>query len=356
MSLTRIIAVALLVVLPGPVLADVLTLREDHPQTYVVRKGDTLWDISEHFLATPWLWPRLWQANPQVANPHLIYPGDRLQLIWVNGEPRLVRKKVVHLSPQVRIEPKEKPIPTLPLAALQAFLPLDRVMQPDRLEQAPQVLGTSRGHMRVVSQERLYASTSLDPASSYGIFRPAQIYVDKDSGETLGQRLDFIAAASVLPRQESELYSALEVARDYRAAQQGDRLLPLPEGEGLDVYFAPTLARPGLNGYILDSESRSRALSKHDVVFVSLGANDAVRVGDVLRIYRPGQEVIASGEQWFYRERAPLASRLLGGHDYQLPDAPVGELMVFRTYESMALALITRSEDLIRQGYRISSD
>jgi len=354
MSVKRYIAVLLLVALPGWSVADVLKLREDRPDTYVVKKGDTLWDISEHFLATPWLWPRLWQANPQVANPHLIYPGDRLQLIWVDGEPRLVRKKVVHLSPQIHIAPKDKPIPTLPLTALQAYLPLDRVMQPTMLADAPRVLGSSRGNIRMVSQERLYASAPLAPERSYGIFRPGQIYVDKDSGETLGQRLDFIAAAQVLPRQESEQYSALAVERDYREIQQGDRILPLPQEEGIDAFFAPKLAQSGLNGYILDSDRHARALSKHDVVFISLGARDELQVGDVLRIYRPGQEVAAAGEQWSYLDRAPLLSRLKP--DYRLPDAPVGELMVFRTYETMALALITRAEDLIRQDYRISSD
>ncbi|MGH8028922.1 MAG: LysM peptidoglycan-binding domain-containing protein, partial [Arenimonas sp.] len=60
-------------------------LREDHPATYVVQKGDTLWDISARFLNKPWLWPEIWQANPQVKNPHLIYPGDVLSLVYIDG-------------------------------------------------------------------------------------------------------------------------------------------------------------------------------------------------------------------------------------------------------------------------------
>ena len=60
--------------------AAAVDLRGDHPDTYVVQRGDTLWDIAGRFLKRPWLWPEIWQANPQVQNPHLIYPGDVLSL------------------------------------------------------------------------------------------------------------------------------------------------------------------------------------------------------------------------------------------------------------------------------------
>ena len=73
--------------LAQPVLSDVL--RADHPEQYVVVKGDTLWDISARFLEKPWLWPQIWKKNPQVQNPDLIYPGDSIRLTYVDGKPYL---------------------------------------------------------------------------------------------------------------------------------------------------------------------------------------------------------------------------------------------------------------------------
>ena len=78
-------------------------LKQQHPDRYIVKKGDTLWDIAGMFLNKPWLWPEIWQINPQVANPHLIYPGDELELIYLDGKPRLRMKAgVLRLSPRVR--------------------------------------------------------------------------------------------------------------------------------------------------------------------------------------------------------------------------------------------------------------
>ena len=76
--LKRLLAVLTATLLTLATFAFAAELREDHPSTYTVKKGDTLWDISARFLSEPWLWPEIWQANPQVKNPHLIYPGDVL--------------------------------------------------------------------------------------------------------------------------------------------------------------------------------------------------------------------------------------------------------------------------------------
>ena len=83
-------------------------LADGHPDEYVVQVGDTLWDISATFLKDPWYWPEIWYVNPDIENPHLIYPGDVLGLIYIDGQPRItnVRASTWRMSPQARVSPR----------------------------------------------------------------------------------------------------------------------------------------------------------------------------------------------------------------------------------------------------------
>ena len=90
MSTKKLLGMVLAALLTtGSLIAADVVLNPDHPDRYVVVKGDTLWDISGRFLRDPWMWPEVWYVNPQVANPHLIYPGDILNLVYVDGKPQI---------------------------------------------------------------------------------------------------------------------------------------------------------------------------------------------------------------------------------------------------------------------------
>src|SRR5690606_20330822 len=124
-----------------------VTIREDSPTTYTVVRGDTLWDIAGRFLDEPWLWPQVWQVNPQIENPDLIYPGDVIELAYENGSPilRLARGTesdlpTVRLSPQVRREPILSPIPAIALDQISSFLSNDSILDAASYDRAPAVL------------------------------------------------------------------------------------------------------------------------------------------------------------------------------------------------------------------------
>src|SRR5207344_1139024 len=108
----RLLAVLTAMLLTLATYAYAAEMVQDHPSTYTVRKGDTLWDISARFLKKPWLWPEIWQANPQVKNPHLIYPGDVLSLVYIGGRPYVS-------GPQVHTG---EPVSTIPLGDIEGFL------------------------------------------------------------------------------------------------------------------------------------------------------------------------------------------------------------------------------------------
>ena len=174
-------------------------LRSDHPERYTVVKGDTLWDISARFLNNPWYWPEIWHVNPQVANPHLIYPGDRLALVYIDGKPRITKvatSDVVKLSPQVRSEAIDTPIPAIPLDAIASFLTETRIVSPEEINGAPYVLEGEDGRIITGAGDRIYARGEK-PADRVGIFRRSKEFVDPDTGEFLGLEARSIARGNV---------------------------------------------------------------------------------------------------------------------------------------------------------------
>lgn len=131
-----------------------LTVKANAPQTYTVVKGDTLWDISALYLDNPWLWPRLWQINPEIDNPHLIYPGDKLTLVWRNGQPVLSLKPMVKLSPKVRVLEK-KAVPTVQEGLVLPYLYTDRLLDKQTLQESQRVLGASDGKQYLTAQNQV---------------------------------------------------------------------------------------------------------------------------------------------------------------------------------------------------------
>src|SRR5690606_21455685 len=148
-------------------------LRDDHPDRYVVQRGDTLWDIAARFLRAPWLWPEIWQANPQVANPHLIYPGDVLNLSYLGGRPQLTRD-----GPQVR-ESDEEAIPALPLPEIVPFTKRMRVLDNDAWKGLPYVVGLEENRLRTAESNYVYVrGLQAQPGERVAIVRPTLAYRD----------------------------------------------------------------------------------------------------------------------------------------------------------------------------------
>lgn len=226
--------------------ADTLALKKDHPDRYVVQKGDTLWDISGRFLTKPWLWPRLWDMNKQIKNPHWIYPGDRLRLTWVNGQPKLVLdssdarsgKKVITLTPKMRIEEKQGPVSTVEYSDISQFLRADMVADSNvDLEHMPYVLGENDDTSIFMSQgQTLHVRGKPDLNTNYGVYRIGNVYKDEQTGEELGRQLELVGVV-----QPKELYdtdiTSVEVLSSFSEIRRGDRLLPMLSESSIDAFF-----------------------------------------------------------------------------------------------------------------------
>lgn len=355
MKLRRILLVGLLAGYGFSLQAETLTLKDGYPSTYRVKKGDTLWDISAHFLRSPWLWPKLWQANPQVANPHLIYPGDLLTLIWVNGQPRLVREspadKTVHLAPRVRIEPA---VPTISFSSIAGFTDSHHMVAPQSMEGAPYILGDEDGREVMVTGSRIYVRGALDEDGVYGVYRPGEVILDRDSDEPLGQRSALVGTLKVTSRQQG--MALAEVTSMKQEMRQGDKVLPLSSDESIAVFYYP---RPGpvlTQSHVVTMGREGTAAGRNGVVFINKGLREGVQSGDLYSVLKPGPAIYdGSGYHAGQLEYADLASvyQRLTGPAEQLPAKPIARLMVFKVYDKLSAALVLDSEDIVRVGYPV---
>src|SRR5271169_3391241 len=130
------------------------------PDSYVVKHGDTLWGIAKVFLRDPWYWPEIWQVNPQVHNPHLIYPGDTLRLVYIEGKPQILLQRAergdeARVEPRVRSQPLEASITTIPYAAVAAFMSKPIVLDKDQIKSAPYVMDARDYHVLVADGDTL---------------------------------------------------------------------------------------------------------------------------------------------------------------------------------------------------------
>lgn len=301
--------------------------KEGHPQTYQVVKGDTLWDIAGRFLSVPWEWPEIWHANPQIDNPHLIYPGDIISLVYIDGQPRLTVNRgaggTIKLSPTVRAKPMAEAIPTIPLEAINAFLNAGRILDSaEPLETAPYVIGGEAESVVAGAGNRIYARGEIEEnIPAFGIYRRGKAYTDPETGELLGIHAQDIGNADVVATEDD--ITTLNVTRSRQEVRIGDRLLKTEERPVSSTFF-PSDPDREVRGLIVDVPNGVTQIGQYDVVLLNKGTRDGLKEGSVLAIYKTGETV---------RDRVQ-------NERVQLPDERAGLLMVFRAYDKMSYGIV----------------
>lgn len=306
-----------------PAMADTLTLRPDAPERYVVKKGDTLWDISSRFLQSPWKWPQLWNMNrDEVRNPHLIFPGETLQLSMVNGQPRLSRAtdlpRVVKLSPEVRAEPLDSAIPTIPDKVIGPFLKRPLLLENENdYQNAPRIVAGPDNRVILTSMDRVY-SEALDSGGIWQAYRLGRTVKDPDSGEVLGIEITYGGDLQV---EKSGAVTTLSVRKIAEEVLVGDRLMksaPLPV-----TNFIPKEPPENLSGRIVSSYGGVNEIGQQFNVMINRGQRDGIEPGHVFGIYKAPRTVTTSNKQ-----------------QVTLPEEKVGRLMVFRVFNKASYALV----------------
>lgn len=319
---------ALLLLAAGGLAHAAVELKDGHPDRYTVVKGDTLWDISGKFLREPWKWPEIWHANPQIQNPHLIYPGDTLSLVYIDGQPRLMLNRgesrgTVKLSPKVRSTPMAEAIPTIPLEKINSFLLSNRIVDtPEQFEGQPYIVAGNAERVVSGAGDRIYARGTFEEGQPvYGIFRQGRTYTDPDTKEFLGINADDIGTGEVVA-EEGDI-ATMTLLRTTQEVRLGDRLFPTEE-RAVNSTFMPSAPASDIKGLILDVPRGVTQIGQFDVVTINKGKRDGLAEGNVLAVYKTGETV---------RDR-------ITGESVKVPDERSGLLMVFRTYDKLSYGLV----------------
>ena len=306
---------------------------------YVVKKGDTLWDIAKRFLNDPWLWPEVWHINPKIRNPHLIYPGDVVRLYYVDGKPYLTLEgkggvpvapvkglKTVRLSPRPHAQPLEKAISTLPYDLIAPFLKHASVIsEDDILEDAPYIVSSFEEHLVSGSGSKVYArGMSKSNTGNYTVVRPGGTYRDPETGDILGYEVVHIADARVVKLGEP---ASLMISEATQEVLNEDRLLPF-EGKKPDFYFFPSAPSKSVRGQIISVMGGVSLIGQYSVVVLNRGEADGMVAGHVLAVYQDGAYVRDPVD------RSPV----------KLPEERAGIMMIFRTFEKVSYALVLEAE------------
>jgi len=328
----------------------------ESPQTYIVQEGDTLWDISTVFLRDPWFWPEIWFKNPQVENPHLIYPGDTLAIVYVGGERKvqvlsrggdpsvqLLSRgangsvpsqtagglKVVKINPRKRNSSIDATIPSIPIESIRHLLERPLIIDEDTLENSAYVLSSLDNHLINSVSDKLYVR-KLDTTQGIGryhIYRPNRPLFDPITNELLGYEAIYVGESRLLLRGDP---ASVRVTSSEREILRDDRVMPM-DNTSFDRDFFPKPPSTDVSGKIValvDSISKSGAFQ---TIAINLGNRDGVESGNILRIRRNG-DVVADKN-----ENDPLFT-------VSLPDEQIGMAMVIRSFEKMSYALIMEAD------------
>jgi hypothetical protein len=380
----RQLVVSLAMLLAMPALADTLKLQDTAPDTYVVVKGDTLWDISARFLKDPWRWPQIWNLNrEEIKNPHWIYPGDLIVLDRSGTEPRLTLVKggppTVKLSPGVRASDiGSEAVPAIPTQAIHPFLAQPRVVDKGALDSAPFILGSNDERVVMGAGDDAFATGGKPGVTRWNVLRPGKTLKDPETGDVLGYEVEYLGDARTLlegaPQKIRITHSAQEI-------QQGDKLLEASDTSPFE--YIPHPPEDEIRGRIVSAYGGMSDSGRYQTVVINRGSSDGLEPGHVLAVVREGKAVTLSKDEqdrltwvsekssgaadgaWLYTDVRCLNQDSKVSYDQaaaarntfretclsnrssravKLPDARSGLLMVYRVFDRVSYALIMESD------------
>lgn len=330
-------------------------LSPNAPDSYTVKTGDTLWDISKLFLTSPWRWPELWGMNlDQIRNPHLIYPGQVLFLDKSSGRGRLRVGEPVgggdgRLSPRVRTTDVNNGIPAVNLAQIEPFLNEAVIFDTEELNKAPRIVSAQENRVLLTRGDLAYTRGDLKGQTTFRVFREPVPLKDPSTQEILGYEGVFLGTVELSRRGDSPGAGAAKkgdivpdtvtVLSTRQEMKTGDRLAPMPTREF--VNHVPRAPQGEMNGQIVEVYGEALLAGQNQIVSLNRGARNGLEPGHVLALWRDGKRIIDKTDP-----KSPTI---------KLPDERHGLLYVFRVFNRMSYALILSVNDPVASGDRFTA-
>jgi hypothetical protein len=298
-------------------------LAAGHPNEYVVQVGDTLWDIAATFLKDPWYWPEIWYVNPEIENPHLIYPGDVLGLVTIDGSPRItnVRTSTYRMSPQARVTPLTESINSVPFEAISSFLSVGAVLEKNQIEAMPYIVSSRGEHLITAAGNSVYVRGADDaaPGTRFHIVHLGDDLRDPDNNDLLGRHGLLVGKGTLRVSGDPGTFALTNTTREIL---EGDKLIP--EIVNIPLNYFPKAPSSNINGRIMAVVGGVTQIGQYQVVIVNRGTDHGLSDGDVLSIFQTGQQV---------------KDQTAGGK-VTLPDEHAGTMMIFKSYSRISYGLV----------------
>jgi len=310
----------------GVTTADV---KADLPQPYVVKKGDTLWDIANYFFKDPYKWLKIWEKNLYITNPDLIYPGNE---IWFNPQ----KKKqggVSTLRPQPTIisKPVERLEGKIDTSLLVTALSRHGFLSPNAIDGVGYLLDSEDERINYGANDRVYIKMN-QPANEgdlFDVFHSGDVLHDPDTGKALGILVKHLGQIEITSESKG-IYRGV-ILRNFEEITRGDRLKPAVD---VDTTLEPSYPNHDVQGKVMYIRNNAAEAGQNQEIVINLGSNADMKTGTILSIHRAGR----------------MITDKVSGKEMRLPEEKIGELLVLVVHEKGSLALVTRSSASINLG------
>jgi len=313
------------------------SIKQEAGLYYTVKKGDTLWDISERFFDSAWMWPELWKENKQIPNPHRIEPGERILLYHREGMKRIIQKqKIVE-------EEKEEAIPVKAIVKIEEEAPYYFYPSMDNIGFIRKEPVTPSGIIFKVKDDKWLISEGdfvyikqvaedhhLDPGSRYTVYRTLNPTTDKKLNAVLGLQYYLTGIVEVIKREPG--FALAKVIQSFRAIHVNDYLMPYNKRS---PKIALSESKEGLDGKIIASEEHGTLIGDITIAFIDKGNKDGVKSGQFYSIYY--QEIIQSSSG--SKKEVPITTPI----DF-------GTLLVLHTELNTSTVFITKTKRSVHPG------